>query len=276
MRPCVPALDAVLNEPTPILDKGFIRVIDYMGDSSAVVQAARVSYGKGTKTPSDDRGLIRYLMRHRHTSCFEMCEIKFHVKLPIFVARQWIRHRTANVNEISARYSIIDQEFHIPTEVRRQSSTNKQGSEGRLPVYQNTSALVEFRDAADRDGVSYEKLLHLGVSREQARMVLPQNIYTEMYWKTDLHNLLNFIALRSAPNAQAEIQEYARVMHDLVRLWVPDVVDAFEDYRLNAVTLSARGRELVEKLICGAEVTEGMSEMSKGEWREFAKEWMGK
>lgn len=274
MRPTSPALDALIGEKISVLDQGFVRVIDYMGNDSSVVQAARVSYGAGTKTTSDDRGLIRYLMRHRHTSCFEMCSIKMHVRLPMFVARQWVRHRTASLNEISARYSVLDAEHYVPEQFRAQSRTNKQGSGDPLANIEQFHATGEYRDAMGRAGLSYRMLLDQGVAREQARMVLPASTYTEWYWKADLHNLLHFLALRSDPLAQAEIREYALVIGQVVSLWVPLVWEAFEDYRLGTVSLSKRGRELVQMLLSGMDVHEGMSGMSPGEWREFEREWL--
>lgn len=257
MRPSVPALDARLNSPTKVLDHGFIRVIDYMGDDSAICQAARVSYGQGTKSISDDRGLIRYLMRHWHTTPFEMCEIKLHVKLPVFVARQWIRHRTANVNEYSARYSILDREFYIPekNQICVQSLDNKQGRGQEMDDQGGQEALKIFSEASDEAYDLYEYLLGdekepgLGVTRELSRMVLPTNIYTQWYWKTDLHNLFHFLRLRADSHAQWEIRQYANVICELVKDWVPLAYGAFEDYRLNAEQFSAQELDLLKAIL---------------------------
>ncbi|MEO1208433.1 MAG: FAD-dependent thymidylate synthase [Cyanobacteria bacterium J06638_20] len=271
-RPKVEALDATLGVPRPVLDKGFIRVVDYMGDDSAIVQAARVSYGKGTKSPSDDRGLIRYLMKHWHTTPFEMCEIKLHVKLPVFVARQWIRHRTANVNEYSARYSILDKEFYLPglAEMQSQSLTNKQGRQETLPE----GTAREFRNKmavhADFSYDLYEDLLREdsdepGLAREISRMVLPPNIYTQWYWKVDLHNLLHFLQLRADPHAQKEIQVYAHVIAEIVKLWVPHAFQAWQDYRFFAETFSRQEMEMLRRVginrsWMGMEKPDGMSD----------------
>lgn len=296
-RATVPALEDILYEPIPVLDHGFVRVIDYMGDDAAIVQAARVSYGRGTKQVSTDRGLINYLMRHRHTSPFEMCEIKLHVKLPIFVARQWIRHRTANVNEYSARYSILDREFYLPDSEKlalkktlaqqpalfeqlsmaeataAQSTTNRQGREAALDPAAAAEAVRKMREVANRAFTAYDQLLGEGgrpaVARELARIVLPLSTYTQWYWKIDLHNLLHFLALRADPHAQYEIRAYAEVIFDIVRRWVPLTAAAFEDYRLHAVTLSARACEVVRRMIAGERVTQETSGLSSGEWREL-------
>lgn len=296
-RATVPALEEILYQPIPVLDHGFVRVIDYMGDDAAIVQAARVSYGKGTKQVSSDRGLINYLMRHRHTSPFEMCEIKLHVKLPIFVARQWIRHRTANVNEYSARYSILDREFYLPDTEKlalkkmiaeqpalfeqlsmaeataAQSTVNKQGREGALDAAVATEVVRKMREVSNRAFTAYDQLLgderRPGVARELARIVLPLSTYTQWYWKIDLHNLLHFLALRAEPHAQYEIRAYAEVILDIVRRWVPLTAEAFENYRLQAVTLSAKAREVVRRLIAGEKVCQENSGLSAGEWREL-------
>ena len=246
-RASVPAIDAILGHGFPVLDHGLLRVIDYMGDDAAIVQAARVSYGTGTKAVQNDEGLIRYLMRHWHSTPFEMCEIKLHVKLPVFVARQWIRHRTANVNEYSARYSILDREFYIPEreQLAVQSTTNNQGRGDVLGIEDARTVLDILRDDAMRSYDHYEDMVRdrdqggIGLARELARMNLPANIYTQWYWKTDLHNLFHFLRLRADSHAQSEIRVYADAICDLVRQWVPQAYRAFEDYRLNAVQFSA-------------------------------------
>lgn len=250
-RPHVPALDAILGRPHPVLDHGFVRVVDYMGDDAAVVQAARVSYGAGTKTPSDDQGLIHYLMRHRHTTPFEMCELKLHVKLPIFVARQWIRHRMASVNEVSARYSVLDREFYIPRpeDIRKQSATNKQG--GGEPLDPGMARLVHgaMRDSAACQFDLYDVHNKADVARETARIGLPLSTYTQWYWKVDLHNLLHFLQLRADPHAQYEIRVYADAILDIVRQWVPMTYAAFDEHRLGAVTFSKTALRVLRSLV---------------------------
>src|SRR3954452_9766485 len=234
-RATVPALEAMLYQAIPVLDHGFVRVIDYMGDDGAVVQAARVSYGRGTRRVSEDAGLIRYLMRHRHSTPFEMCEIKYHVKLPIFVTRQWIRHRTANVNEYSARSSILDKEFYIPApeQLAAQSTVNRQGRGDVLTGDEAARVLDLLRDDAERCYRDYAWLLNEdeggnqvepgreGLARELARINLTLNTYTQWYWKIDLHNLLHFLSLRADAHAQYEIRAYAQAMIDTVKAWVP-------------------------------------------------------
>lgn len=271
-RPTVPALEARLFEPIPCLDHGFVRVVDYMGDDAAVVQAARVSYGKGTKKRSEDRGLIRYLMRHRHTTPLEMCELKLHVKLPIFVARQWIRHRTANVNEYSARYSILDREFYLPRpeDLATQSANNKQGRGDVLAADAAAAVLELLRRDAVRAYDSYEALLDShGLARELARMNLPVSYYTQWYWKIDLHNLLHFLALRIDPHAQHEIRVYAEAIAGVVRDWVPLCWEAFEDYRLGAATLSRQMLVVVRRMLAGETPTIEDSGLSRREWDEL-------
>ncbi|MBI1209116.1 MAG: FAD-dependent thymidylate synthase [Azospirillum sp.] len=282
-RATVPALEEILYRPLPVLDHGFVRVIDYMGDDGAVVQAARVSYGRGTKRVSEDAGLIRYLMRHRHSTPFEMCEIKFHVKLPIFVARQWIRHRTANVNEYSGRYSVLDREFYIPAadQLAAQAASNRQGRGAVLAGDEAAQVLALLRQDAETAYAHYQQMLNegddgakldperLGLARELARMNLPVNFYTQWYWKIDLHNLLHFLSLRADPHAQYEIRVYAGAMLDVVRRWVPAVYAAFVDYRLNAAALSATGLAVVRRLLAGEAVTAESSGLSKREWREL-------
>ncbi len=277
-RATVPALEALLYQPLPVLDHGFVRVIDYMGDDGAVVQAARVSYGRGTKRISEDAGLIRYLMRHRHSTPFEMCEIKYHVKLPIFVARQWIRHRMANVNEYSARYSILDREFYLPApeQLAAQSSSNRQGRGEVLSGDEAANVLhLLHRDATQ----TYDTYAHLlneggdpdrqGLARELARMNLTLNTYTQWYWKADLHNLLGFLSLRADPHAQYEIRAYADAMLETVRAWVPDVFQAFLDYRMGAATLSAGMLAVVRRMLAGEAVEQAGSGLSKREWGEL-------
>ncbi|WP_288038443.1 FAD-dependent thymidylate synthase, partial [Acidiphilium sp.] len=248
-RATVPTLEAMLFSAIPVLDHGFVRVVDYMGDDAAVVQAARVSYGRGTRKVSEDEGLIRYLMRHRHSTPFEMCEIKLHVKLPIFVARQWIRHRTANVNEYSARYSVMDREFYIPSpaNLAAQSASNRQGRGDLLEGDEASEVLAMLRADAERNYNHYERMLNeggadpsrRGLARELARMNLTLNTYTQWYWKTDLHNLFHFLSLRADPHAQYEIRAYAEAILDIARAWVPASCRAFEDYRMGAATFSA-------------------------------------
>ena len=269
-------LEARLFEAIPVLDHGFVRVIDYMGDDAAIVQAARVSYGRGTKAARDDRGLIRYLMRHWHSTPFEMCEIKLHVKLPIFVARQWIRHRTANVNEYSARYSILDREFYVPApeHLAAQSSSNRQGRGAVLEGERSEAALRLLRREASADFDAYDALLDEGaegggLARELARMALPLSTYTQWYWKTDLHNLLHFLRLRADPHAQYEIRAYAEALCDLTKAWVPHAWEAFEDYRLGGAYFSAAGLACLKRMLAGEAVTLETSGMSPGEWREF-------
>jgi thymidylate synthase (FAD) len=314
-RATVPALEEILYEQLPVLDRGFVRIVDYMGDDAAIVQAARVSYGRGTKRVSEDLGLINYLMRHRHTTPFEMCEIKYHVKLPIFVARQWIRHRTANVNEYSARYSILDNEFYVPdldyletqrrerrieqtaaqgqpdlfTEIGQsqprdlaaQSKSNRQGRDEVLPPDEARQVLRWIKEEAARDYTVYTKLLNEdasgniidetrhGLARELARMVLPTNIYTQWYWKTDLHNLMHFLLLRADPHAQYEIRAYAEVMLKTLKRWVPMTYAAFLEYRMNAATISAKGLTVIRRMLAGEPVDQPTSGLSPREWREL-------
>ncbi|MDJ0948646.1 MAG: FAD-dependent thymidylate synthase [Alphaproteobacteria bacterium] len=283
LRTTVPELEEILYQPLSVLDHGFVRVVDYMGDDAAVVQAARVSYGKGTKAVRQDEGLIRYLMRHRHTTPFEMCEIKYHVKLPIFVARQWIRHRTANVNEYSARYSILDKEFYIPApqNLAAQSAVNRQGRGDVLEGEEAQRVLALLRDDSARCYDHYIEMLNedeagkvldeerQGLTRELARMNLPLNVYTQWYWKTDLHNLLHFISLRADPHAQYEIRVYAEVLLETLRRWVPLTARAFEDYRMGGAHLSAKGLAVVQRMLAGEDVQQEDSGMSKREWREL-------
>jgi len=278
-----PELEKILYEAIPILDHGFIRVIDYMGDDSSIVQAARVSYGKGTKKVSTDEGLIRYLLRHWHSTPFEMCEIKYHVKLPIFIARQWIRHRTANVNEYSARYSILDKEFYIPTEdkLAAQSKSNRQGRGDILTGDQAQEVLNILKDDSTRTYQNYEKMLNErydgsvidenkdGLARELARMNLTLNSYTQWYWKTDLLNLMNFLFLRADIHAQYEIRVYAEAMIETLKKWVPITHSAFLDYRVGAAHVSSKGLQVIKSLLNGNEANFEKSGLSKREWNEL-------
>jgi thymidylate synthase (FAD) len=278
-RATVPALEALLYQPVPVLDHGFVRVIDYMGDDAAVVQAARVSYGRGTRRVSEDAALIRYLMRHRHTTPFEMCVIKYHIKLPIFVARQWIRHRMASVNEYSARYSVMDREFYIPApaQLAAQSAANRQGRGMVLGDAEAAEVLDILRRDAARCHDDYAHMLNedgadpdrLGLARELARINLTLNTYTQWYWKTDLHNLLGFLALRADAHAQYEIRVYAEAMLDSLRAWVPLTAQAFADYRLGAVTLSAPMLAVVRRMLSGEAVDQPGSGLGRREWAEL-------
>ena len=282
-RATVPALEAMLFHAMPVLDHGFVRAIDYMGDDAAVVQAARVSYGRGTRKVSEDAGLIRYLMRHRHTTPFEMCEIKFHVKLPIFVARQWIRHRTANVNEYSARYSILDREFYIPAaeHLAAQSVANRQGRGDVLTGDEAERVLDLPRQDYESAYDHYAEMLNeseageivdpskQGLARELARMNLSLNFYTQWYWKTDLHNFMHFLSLRADAHAQYEIRVYAEAMVDILRKWVPLTAEAFEQHRLHAVTLSKGALAVVKRMLKGEAVTLETSGLGKREWSEL-------
>jgi len=282
-RATVPALEEILYAALPVLDHGFVRVVDYMGDDAAVVQAARVSYGRGTKKISEDRGLINYLMRHRHTTPFEMCEIKYHVKLPIFVARQWIRHRTANVNEYSARYSILDKEFYIPApeHLAAQSRTNRQGRDRVLEGEEARRVFEILRRDSELLYEHYSELLNegeggapldpqrSGLARELARMNLSLNYYTQWYWKTDLFNLMHFLSLRADPHAQYEIRAYAEVMVDTLKRWTPLTADAFLEYRLGGTTLSRTGLAVLRRMLAGETVDQKSSGLSLREWREL-------
>ena len=278
-----PELEKILYEAVPVLDHGFVRVVDYMGDDSSIVQSARVSYGKGTKKVSTDSGLIKYLMRHRHSTPFEMCEIKYHVKLPIFIARQWIRHRTANVNEYSARYSILDKEFYMPTKdhLATQSTSNRQGRGNLINGRQADDILNILKKDAEQTYNNYELMLNerfdgttinennKGLARELARMNLTLNTYTQWYWKTDLLNLLNFLSLRSDSHAQYEIRAYADVMVDSLKKWVPITFEAFMDYRVGGMELSAKGKSVIKKMIKGEDCNFDSSSLSKREWNEL-------
>ena len=286
-RVTAPELESILYKPIEVLDHGFIRVIDYMGDDTSIVQSARVSYGKGTKQISNDKGLIKYLMRHRHSTPFEMCEIKFHIKLPIFIARQWIRHRTANVNEYSARYSILDKEFYIPSpeNLASQSATNNQGRGDAITTEEASNVIDILRRDAEQTYSNYETLLNKnssgetiddnksGIARELARMNLTLNTYTQWYWKIDLNNLLHFLALRADGHAQYEIRVYADAMLDIVRKWVPLTYAAFEDYRVGGTEVSAKEINLLKKLIKGEKVSFEEEGLSKREWAELQRKF---
>jgi thymidylate synthase (FAD) len=284
-RPTVPALEDILGERHDVLDHGFVRVVDYMGDDDAVVQAARVSYGRGTRRASEDRALIHYLMRHWHSTPFEMCELKLHVKLPIFVARQWIRHRTANVNEYSARYSILDREFYIPAadKLAAPLPVRRRLRGDVLPPEEAAAVIAMLREDSERGYDRYTWLLNedaegnpsdlgrTGLTRELARIGLGLNAYTQWYWKVDLHNLMRFLRLRADPHAQYEIRAYAEVILDIVRRWVPVTFDAFLEHQLRAVTLSATALDVVSRLLKGERITRETSGMTKREWEELAK-----
>ena len=270
LRDVAPALEDMLYKAVPVLDHGFVRVIDYMGTDSAIVQAARVSYGAGTKKVNEDAGLINYLLRHRHTTPFEMCEIKFHIKLPIFIARQWIRHRTANVNEYSGRYSIMDKEFYIPApeHLAAQSQSNRQGR-GDVLDGKDAQRVLEILKADSVNAYAhYEEMMNAdeagnvidenrpGLARELARMNLPVNFYTQWYWKVDLHNLMHFLSLRADSHAQYEIRAYANVMLDMLKAWLPITYQAFMDYRVGGVQLSAKGLEVIRQMLDGKQISQ--------------------
>ena len=282
-RATVPALEEILYRPLPVLDHGFVRVVDYMGDDGAIVQAARVSYGRGTRRVQDDAGLIDYLMRHRHSTPFEMCEIKYHVKLPIFVARQWIRHRTANVNEYSARYSVLDREYYLPApeQLAAQGTSNRQGRGEALSAENAARVLALLREDAERCHAHYEEMLNedaggtrrdpgrIGLARELARMNLTLATYTQWYWKIDLHNLLHFLSLRADAHAQHEIRVYAEAMLETVRRWLPITHDAFVNHRLGGAQLSAKALAVVRRMLDGETPAQETSGLSKREWREL-------
>ena len=282
-RVTAPQLENILFEAIPVLDHGFVRVIDYMGDDTSIVQAARVSYGKGTKQVSTDSGLIKYLMRHWHSTPFEMCEIKYHIKLPIFIARQWIRHRTANVNEYSARYSILDKEFYLPNQenLAAQSKNNRQGRGEILTGDQAKEVLNLLKHDAERTYDNYETMLNerydgsvidekkSGLARELARMNLTLNTYTQWYWKTDLLNLMNFLRLRADSHAQYEIRAYADVMLETLKKWVPITFEAFMDYRVGGTEVSSKGKRVLKDLISGKNINIESSGLSKREWNEL-------
>ncbi|HJK87583.1 MAG TPA: FAD-dependent thymidylate synthase [Candidatus Megaira endosymbiont of Hartmannula sinica] len=283
-RVSVSSIEEILYDIIPVLDHGFIRVIDYMGDDSSIVQAARVSYGRGTKKSLQDKGLINYLMRHRHTTPFEMCDIKFHIKLPIFIARQWIRHRTASINEYSARYSILSNEFYVPAAdiISPQSKINKQGRDSDNVI--SNQRAREIMDIIISDSTrcynGYLNMLNedesgniideskVGLTRELARMNLTLNHYTEWYWKINLHNLMHFVALRADNHAQYEIRAYASKILDIMKLWVPYSHEAFVEHRMNSVNLSGSAVKIIQKMINGEDVDQVSSGLSKREWSE--------
>ncbi len=282
LRPISKSLEKMLFKPLKVLDKGFIRVVDYMGNDDSIVQAARVSYGKGTKKKSQDEGLIRYLLRHRHTTPFEMCEIKLHVKLPIFIARQWIRHRTANINEYSARYSILEDEFYIPKtrNLAMQSSTNKQGREGEINLQLAKKIINILKEDSKRCYDNYTWMLNekngnkfddsrSSLSRELARINLTLNTYTEWYWKVDLHNFMHFLALRADKHSQYEIRAYAEILLKILKSWVPITFRAFCSYRLNSAEISQEALVVIKKLIKGGKVKFNDTNLSKREWDEL-------
>jgi thymidylate synthase (FAD) len=283
IRPVAEGIEKILYKVFPALDHGFIRVVDYMGDDQAVVQAARVSYGKGTTRVSEDRGLIRYLMRHRHSTPFEMCEIKLHVKLPMFIARQWIRHRTASINEYSARYSVLDKEFYIPDakDLAVQSVSNRQGRGGVLSEKDSNEALEMLKRDAEKCFDTYEYLLNEksngdiidnnrdGLARELARINLTLNTYTQWYWKTNLHNLMNFIYLRADSHAQYEIRVYADIIYDIMKAWVPITAEAFSSYRSGSIELSTEAMKVIKLMIAGKNIDQKSSGLSAREWNEL-------
>ena len=271
-RPISQGMEQNLYTAFPVLDHGFVRVVDYMGDDAAICQAARVSYGAGTKSVSDDKSLINYLMSHWHSTPFEMCEIKLHVKLPVFVARQWIRHRTANVNEYSARYSTLDREFYIPEpeQLAKQSTTNNQGRGELLSDSEAHRVLNVLKDDSNRAYDNYEGMMSSdGLARELARMNLPTNIYTQWYWKVDLHNLFHFLRLRADSHAQYEIRVYADVICKLVADWVPHAYEAFENHRLNGASLSGNALTVVRSMLNGNATPKAPSGMSIREYNEL-------
>lgn len=287
IRPTSPELEKILYKPFEVLDHGFVRVVDYMGNDSSIVQAARVSYGQGTKKVNADKALINYLIAHRHTTPLEMCEIKFHIKLPIFVARQWIRHRTASVNEYSARYSIVEDEFYVPKaeNLSAQSKINHQGRDESTVL--NAAESKRVLQILKEDSLkSYEHYLEMinqdasgnivddskeGLARELARMNLPLSCYTQWYWKIDLHNLLHFLNLRADSHAQYEIRVYAQVMLDMVKQWVPHCYEAFMKHQKDGENISGPALEIIKKMLKGEKVEQEGSGLSVREWGELMK-----
>lgn len=284
-------MNSILGVTYPVLDHGFIRVIDYMGTDESIVQAARVSYGAGTKKTKSDAGLINYLLRHQHTTPFEMCEIKLHVKMPMFVARQWHRHRTASINEYSARYSVMERMFYVPEpeQMAKQSTSNKQGRAELIPMERALEVQNSMREEANRDNDLYEVLIDdtgeygdLGLSRELARMSLPMSTYTQFYWKTNLHNLFNFTRLRADSHAQWEIQRYAKVIEKIVEGWCPAAYNAYETYTKNIVKFSVKEQHILRSLLNNPQsqnmfaayenldpASFDVTDFSKGEWNEM-------
>lgn len=271
-RASCPALDERLGEIVKVLDHGFIRVVDYMGTEESIANTARVSYQRGTRKTREDQDLLRYLLRARHSSPLEFGQIVFHVKLPIFVARQWVRHRTSSLSEMSARYSILDNEFYIPSEedIGIQSTSNKQGREGGFNGDEAFEIQNEIREISLEQYKAYERLLNEcgeddefgpggdrpGLARELARMVLGTNIYTQWYWKIDMHNLMHFLSLRMDPHAQKEIRMYADVIFEIAKVWMPNVMEAFIDYKLHAHTFSRQEMELIRQVFAAVEIPE--------------------
>ncbi len=254
-RNTVPEAEQIIDQPVPVLDKGFVRLVDYMGSDARIVQAARVSYGEGTKTFREDKGLIDYLLRNQHTSPFEQVHLTFHCKMPIFVARQWVRHRTAKLNEISGRYSVMKDEFYVPEPdaVAFQSTDNKQGrsSPDQVPEEMKAKVRTVLEQGQKQSYSEYEALLDDGVARELARINLPLSLYTEWYWTMDLHNLFHFLALRLDPHAQLEIRVYAEAVLKLVRAVAPVAVEAFENHILGGVRFNRQELEALRQLALG-------------------------
>jgi thymidylate synthase (FAD) len=287
LRPVAPELEEILYKPFEVLDHGFVRVVDYMGNDSSVVQAARVSYGAGTKKVNADKALINYLIAHRHTTPLEMCEIKFHIKLPIFVARQWIRHRTASVNEYSARYSIVEDEFYVPKaeHLSAQSKINHQGRDESkiLNATESKRVLQILKEDALKSYDHYLEMINQdslgnitdeskeGLARELARMNLPLSCYTQWYWKIDLHNLLHFLHLRADSHAQYEIRVYAEAMLEMVKKWVPHCYEAFVKNKQSGKNLSGPALEVVKKMLKGESINQENSGLSLREWNELHK-----
>ncbi|MBI4116351.1 FAD-dependent thymidylate synthase [Candidatus Pacearchaeota archaeon] len=277
-RLTIPAAEEILGIEFPVLDHGFVRLIDYMGGDPAITEGARVSYGRGTKPINLEKGLIRNLMRKEHTSPFEMVELKWHCKMPIFVARHWIRHRTANVNEESLRYSLPEKEFYIPGqgEVRFQSITSKQGSRDEPVPTEIAKKVIDFiAHQSESSMEKYEEMIQNDIARELARIGLPINIYTQWHWKNDLHNTLHFLKLRTAPDAQYEIRQYANAMGKIVKKIAPIAYGAFEDYVLNSMTLSALDIRALQGLMQGKSIDEVAGNIfeSKGERNEFMEKY---
>ena len=269
-----PELDKMLGIKMKILDEGFIRIIDYMGGDNSITQAARISYGNGTKSVSQDTALIDFLLRHRHTSPFEMCEIKLHIRAPIFIARQWLRHRTANVNELSARYSVIKKGFYIPDEdeIKQQCQNNKQSKGEKIEGTNPQSIVDQIKSTCNSSFDNYNQLIDKGLARELCRSVLPQNTYTEFYWKIDLHNLLHFLSLRTKEGAQYEIREYANIiLNKIVKIWTPMVYSAFVNHRMESVTFSGKSMEQIKHLMDKDKVERFINDNPKprGENREL-------